>query len=213
MFWRQKTGLDRKQLLSFIYSFAIHGVVALTLIFSGPATPDEPNEILVNLISSNDAPLKTQGSSLAPQQKRPTKQSSKLHSKDKTSVDKIAEEPQKADLAMGESDVEASPQGRAPDTVAERYLAEIRDQISQQQTYPAVSRSFREEGTVRIRLTLNRSGSIVKIELIEGSPFKRLNDAAMRAAARAAPFKPFPTEIGFETWQVSLPVRFTLARN
>jgi protein TonB len=116
-------------------------------------------------------------------------------------------------VAIGESDIESSLRGRAPVNETERYLAEIRDQIARQQTYPAPSRSFREEGTVRIRLTLNRSGSVVKIELMEASPYKRLNDAAMRAATKASPFRPFPDEVKFETWKVTLPVRFTLAQN
>lgn len=180
--------------ISFTLSVAVHALIAMTLSLPDVISHQKSDEISLGFVISQDG--------------RPNARSMPLAK----NID--ANEPsQKSEVAIGESDVESSLPGRAPKDEAERYLAEIRDRIASQQTYPISSKSFREEGIVRIRLTLSRSGSLVKIELIDESPYKRLNDAAMRAATRASPFRSFPQEVKFETWRITLPVRFTLAQN
>lgn len=112
----------------------------------------------------------------------------------------------------GESDLRSdSGAGREPHNAVEAYLAHVRQHIEMQNYYPAASRSLGEEGLVVIRLTLSRNGSIEKIELIDGCPYRRLNDAAMKAAARAGPFGAFPGEINFNEWKITLPIRFDLS--
>jgi protein TonB len=214
--WR-KARESQKELTAFFISFSLHALLAVALLFSDTMTKKKTEEISVDVVTLHDFNPNSQNIALVPQQKRRKKSAKKVLSNEKSAVaeaqkNEPTEESLKSDVAIGESDIESSLRGRAPVNETERYLAEIRDQIARQQTYPAPSRSFREEGTVRIRLTLNRSGSVVKIELMEASPYKRLNDAAMRAATKASPFRPFPDEVKFETWKITLPVRFVLAQ-
>ncbi|NJM10299.1 MAG: TonB family protein [Bdellovibrionaceae bacterium] len=114
---------------------------------------------------------------------------------------------------VGESDVESELQGRAPLNEKERYLAEIREQIAKRQSYPRSSRVFGEQGTVKLLLTIQRNGSLTKVEIIERSAFERLNTAAMTAATKAAPFRAFPNEVPFDLWRIALPVQFVLSQN
>lgn len=209
-----------KESVSFIFSVLLHSLVAVVLLFSSVTKQDSPEETFIDVVTLHDFnPDFKDTAALVPQQKRKNRVEDRTENREETLVEKSSAKGDtlqanlKPDVAIGESDIESSLRGRAPSNETERYLAEIRDQIARQQAYPAPSRAFREEGTVKIRLTLNRSGSVVKIELMEASLYKRLNDAAMKAATRAAPFRSFPEEVSFETWKVTLPVRFTFAEN
>lgn len=117
-----------------------------------------------------------------------------------------------AEQGEGADDLREIAFGRSPRNSKELYLARLRDNLLRKQEYPRASRAFREEGTVVIRLTLEKDGSLRKIEMVEGSPFSRLNDAAMKAASKAAPFPAFPQDLRYSSWRITLPVRFTLAQ-
>lgn len=91
-----------------------------------------------------------------------------------------------------------------------QYLSQIHELVRRQQTYPPLSKQLKEQGLVRLQLTIASSGSLQKVELLEASPFKRLNDAAMKAVTRAAPFQPFPLEMTSAFWKITIPVKFTL---
>lgn len=111
--------------------------------------------------------------------------------------------------ALEESDL-GSLTGQIPKNSAESYLFTLREQISRHKSYPQAARAFGEQGLVRLRLTLNRNGSVVKIEILEPSPYRRLNDAAMKSVTKAAPFAAFPQNLDIETWRIQIPIRFTL---
>lgn len=57
-------------------------------------------------------------------------------------------------------------------------------------TYPAIARRLREEGTVRLRLTIGTDGSVVAAEVLESSGFMRLDDAALRWVQRHWRYEP-----------------------
>jgi len=121
----------------------------------------------------------------------------------------IQEAKRSASESVGESEIQMSGQQVAMDEES-RYLLQVREQIKLQQFYPAPSRQFREEGLVRIRMTLDRMGSVVKIETLQASPFRRLNDAAIKSIIRAAPFGPFPGSLSYERWNITVPFSFEL---
>ncbi len=113
---------------------------------------------------------------------------------------------------VGQTDLETTIKGRPPQNSTEKYLAIIRDRIASKQLYPPQSRIFKEEGVVSLKITVQKDGSLAKIEVVQPSPYKRLNDAAIRAVAKAAPFAQFPSDISYEYWIITLPVRFMLSR-
>jgi TonB family protein len=112
--------------------------------------------------------------------------------------------------SIGQTDLRSEAVGRMPQNSTEAYLAHLRHLIAHQQVYPMASRSLGEEGTAVVRLTLHRDGTIHKVELLESSSHRRLDDAAVKAAAGAGPFGAFPSEIAFTLWQITVPIRFTL---
>jgi TonB family protein len=57
-------------------------------------------------------------------------------------------------------------------------------------TYPAISRRLREEGAVRLRLTIGTDGSVVAAEVLESSGYMRLDDAALNWVTRRWHYEP-----------------------
>ena len=51
-------------------------------------------------------------------------------------------------------------------------------------TYPAISRRLREEGSVRLRLTIGTDGSVIAASVVGSSGFQRLDEAAIRWVRR-----------------------------
>lgn len=57
-------------------------------------------------------------------------------------------------------------------------------------TYPAISRRLREEGSVRLRLTIGIDGSVTDASVIDSSGFQRLDEAAVRWVLRNWRYEP-----------------------
>jgi protein TonB len=57
-------------------------------------------------------------------------------------------------------------------------------------TYPVLSRRLREEGTVRLRLTVGTDGSVIAADIIQSSGHMRLDDAAVDWVLRHWRYEP-----------------------
>jgi TonB family protein len=110
----------------------------------------------------------------------------------------------------GESEIGSDPNARPPKSETEKYLVLLKSRVNEFQKYPRQSKVFKEEGLVKIRMTINRDGQLTKLELVQSSGHSRLNDAAMKAVSDAAPFSKFPDEVTFQTWKIIVPIRFVL---
>jgi protein TonB len=95
--------------------------------------------------------------------------------------------------------------------ILSRYAGLIRSLIDQEKTYPYQARRQEQEGTVLIRFTLSRQGSLVGEPALEKkSRYERLNASALEAVKNAAPYPPFPGEIGEEEMSFQVAVAFSL---
>ena len=56
--------------------------------------------------------------------------------------------------------------------------------------YPAISRRLREEGSVRLRLTIGTDGNVIAASVVGSSGFQRLDEAAMRWVRRSWRYEP-----------------------
>ncbi len=90
------------------------------------------------------------------------------------------------------------------------YLDRIRSKVEFHKTYPKASRVLKETGLVKVRVKIAKSGHVQKIEVVESSHFKRLDDAAIKAVADASPFDEFPAGVMFAAWSILVPMRFEL---
>jgi protein TonB len=84
------------------------------------------------------------------------------------------------------------------------YLGSVRKSIERNKVNPRSKIS----GTVMIRFTVGPKGDVLSREITQSSGSKILDDAAMAALDRAAPFPPMPDEIARGNIEVQVPFRF-----
>ena len=76
--------------------------------------------------------------------------------------------------------------------------------------YPKTSLRRGEEGTVRVTVTIDRSGKVIDQVIVNESEFKRLNQEAIKAVKRASPYPAMPDVIAGDSFEFTLPVVFAL---
>jgi len=94
------------------------------------------------------------------------------------------------------------------------YLANLKRRILNEWVDPEDARGRRVSGEGLLVITLNKNGSMTNLRLVQSSGFPILDQAILRAVKQAAPFDPFPPEMGEEPWDIvgsfryDLPYRF-----
>ncbi|QPJ64134.1 MAG: energy transducer TonB [Candidatus Nitrohelix vancouverensis] len=92
------------------------------------------------------------------------------------------------------------------------YAQGIKQKIESEKKYPPRAKRLGNEGTVVIRFTILKNGNITDIEMVSGSKYKSINEAALKAVRKAAPFPHLPDEIGRDSLKLVLPFNFELTR-
>ena len=82
------------------------------------------------------------------------------------------------------------------------YLSRLKRRIQAEWGYPEEARRVGMGGELQMLFTLNRTGTLVNIRLLESSGFPVLDNEAMRAVKAAAPFDPFPPRMGEEAFNI-----------
>ncbi len=92
----------------------------------------------------------------------------------------------------------------------DRYLYELKTFFDQRKTYPTSARTLGQTGQVEIAFEIEKDGSIGKVVIVTPSTYERLNQAALALVQNAKTFKPLPSELGVETWKLTVPIRYEL---
>ncbi|MFN4276855.1 MAG: energy transducer TonB [Ferrovibrio sp.] len=92
------------------------------------------------------------------------------------------------------------------------YAPILLDWLGRHRDYPRAARLRRQEGMPRIGITLDTSGRILALTLVESSGFALLDEAALDMARRAAPFPPPQLPRGTDRATFIVPVLFALQR-
>ena len=82
------------------------------------------------------------------------------------------------------------------------YLANLKRRIQNEWVYPEEAWSRGVSGELLLVFTLNKSGSMTSLRLVQSSGFPVLDLEALRAVKQAAPFDPFPPQMGEEPWNI-----------
>jgi protein TonB len=88
------------------------------------------------------------------------------------------------------------------------YLARLKQRIQHEWSYPEEARRLGMGGELVLVFTLNRAGTHTYIQLIQSSGFPTLDNEALRAVKTAAPYDPFPRQMGDEPWNISAIFRY-----
>lgn len=90
-----------------------------------------------------------------------------------------------------------------------RFRSLVQSRIQSARRYPSSARDQGQEGTVRVSFSISPSGSPSGISVASSSGIAALDNEAVRAVGRAAPFRPFPEGMD-SSIQVTATVTFRL---
>jgi len=76
--------------------------------------------------------------------------------------------------------------------------------------YPKRAVTFKQEGTVILMVKVDRSGELLDMSQATSSEYKLLNNAALKAVRKTAPYPEVPEELIGDAIEVSLPFSFKL---
>ncbi|NTV08071.1 MAG: energy transducer TonB [Chlorobium limicola] len=137
------------------------------------------------------------------QQENPVvRQISESHLPAPLPVQPVAEEKQVA--AVPEP---SNPTG-SPDRMS-KYLSKVRNRIASKKYYPTIATRQNMYGTVRMRIQIDAQGNIGRPAVVRSSGYPAIDDAAVNAALKAAPFEP-PGKYGLSPMTVEIPVIYKL---
>lgn len=141
----------------------------------------------------------------------PTVEQPLEHARIKT--DSVAEPSESSPSAEARPDQQSAEieANRSRQVIAEeRYLTELLNAIAKHRFYPANARKKGQQGRVEINLTILKNGEFKSIAVSKPSDHRTLNIASTRTLNLLKRFKPFPTDIDREFWQISIPFRYVL---
>jgi protein TonB len=113
------------------------------------------------------------------------------------------EQPPQVAMVSKQSSGEAK-SGSVDTTARTQYLGKLRDVLERSKINPR----SRLAGTVWVKFKIGPNGDLMSREITTSSGSKVLDDAAVAALDRAAPFPPMPNEVADEPMVVSVPFKF-----
>jgi protein TonB len=95
--------------------------------------------------------------------------------------------------------------------VSAGYRAALSSWLEGHKRYPDSARARGEEGRAVLRFRVARSGRVLSYALVQGTGYPDL-DAAIDQMMRGSSLPPFPAEMSAADVEVSVTIRFALAR-
>jgi protein TonB len=86
----------------------------------------------------------------------------------------------------------------------------VLDHLERHKRYPRAAQLRRQEGVVHVRFTLDRQGNVIDHRLERGSGHDPLDEETLALVRRASPLPAPPPDMGRDTVELVVPVRFAL---
>ena len=106
------------------------------------------------------------------------------------------------------------PEPEAPEVDVEAllqmYAAHVKARILGEKYYPAVAERLGHTGAVKVSFTVAAGGGLASARVKYSSGYDDLDNAALDAVQRAAPFDQIPLEIARDSLSLSITLRYTL---
>jgi protein TonB len=83
-------------------------------------------------------------------------------------------------------------------------------QIEHSKTYPAAARARHESGTVQLAFSIDRLGKVTATRIVRSSGSSLLDAETIATVQRAQPFPLPPDNMPGDTFQFTVPVRFSI---
>lgn len=126
---------------------------------------------------------------------------------------------QPAELPVEEAVVSKVAQNTPPPAPTKKvdmrgYGMGIFSAVQAKQQYPRAAQRFRLEGTAKVRVRINRDGSLAdRPHVVASTTHDLLDREALRMVEVAAPFAPLPNGFSEQTQEFVIPIKFQLPRS
>jgi len=94
--------------------------------------------------------------------------------------------------------------------VMRSYLVALKKQLEKGKNYPSTARRLKQEGTVRVRFTIQADGQVEDIEISESSRYSSLDKSALEAVEKMGRFQPIPGILNKKSWRIEIPIQYKL---
>lgn len=102
--------------------------------------------------------------------------------------------------------------GQGPAGLPDEYQARVSSRIQRKQLYPEAYRTRLLRGRVRVKFTIHSDGHITDVSIVQSSGYPLMDQAALEAVEKAAPFPPFPPGIDLPQYIIKMSLNFTPPR-
>lgn len=92
------------------------------------------------------------------------------------------------------------------------YVSDNLKKINAAVRYPKKALERGQTGNVRVSVVINRQGDIVSTTILQASEVDSLNEGALEAINKVAPFPAMPDAISGSTFEFTAPIRFVLQK-
>lgn len=92
----------------------------------------------------------------------------------------------------------------------DRYYAELAAWLERHKRYPSQARKMRQEGIVRVRFVIDRSGKVLSHRIETSSGHTALDRAASELLRRASPMPAIPASMGRSRLEIVVPIAYRL---
>lgn len=228
------TALDAPELESLAPQSIAPEAIAVTRATAVPVEPAEIDPVQVASIAPLDEtltetevaplplprPVRHQAEREPKPVERPaeTKQAKPAEPKPKKPAEKPAPKPQQqASLGNGGADnadsqaqkATSGGKGKKSDGgsgASSKYPGQVQVRVSRASRYPSAAKG--SKGEAHVTFTVAANGGVSSLKLSRSSGNSALDDAALAAVERAAPFPPIPEDAGRSSWTFTVPVAF-----
>ncbi|MDQ0321362.1 protein TonB [Pararhizobium capsulatum DSM 1112] len=97
---------------------------------------------------------------------------------------------------------------QAGNAAASNYPGKIRSKLNRAFRYPNSAKREGLRGTAQVRFTVSSGGSLTGVSIAKSAGFPILDQAAIEAVQRAAPFPKIPDGAGKSSWTFTIPLAF-----
>ncbi len=108
-----------------------------------------------------------------------------------------------------EQSAKTSQKEQATSPAHDLFLSKIRSRIEHQKYYPRMAKRLSHEGVVHLKLVIAANGSIAELKLLMSSGYSSLDNAALEAVKKAAPF-PDPQGNNRKDIALTIPLSYSL---
>ena len=92
----------------------------------------------------------------------------------------------------------------------DRYYAELAAWLERHKRYPSQARKMRQEGIVRVRFVIDRSGKVLSHRIETSSGHTALDRAASELLRRSSPMPPIPASMNRSRLEIVVPIAYRL---